>query len=103
MKVLQTSPFPLGYRASEAQYNESAVLFQHAMAGLAPPIPSASGDVPDHRTASPRAPFALECLEPSRNEGRLLTRMLISPVVWLAAGALWSVVVALMLRSASPH
>jgi hypothetical protein len=35
MKVLQTSPFPLGYRASDAQYNETAVRFQHAMAGLA--------------------------------------------------------------------
>ena len=40
MKVLQTSPFPLGYRASDAQYNESAVRFQHAMAGLAARNPS---------------------------------------------------------------
>jgi hypothetical protein len=39
MKVLQTSPFPLGYRAPNAQYNETAVRFQHAMAGLAARIP----------------------------------------------------------------
>jgi hypothetical protein len=35
MKVLQTSPFPLGYRASDAQYNETAERFQHASAGFA--------------------------------------------------------------------
>jgi hypothetical protein len=35
MKVLQTSPFPLGYRASDAQYSETAMWIQHAMAGLA--------------------------------------------------------------------
>ena len=33
MKVLQTSPFPLGYRASDAQYSETSERFQHAMAG----------------------------------------------------------------------
>jgi hypothetical protein len=32
MKVLQTSPFPLGYRASDAQYSETSQRFQHAMA-----------------------------------------------------------------------
>jgi len=31
---LQTSPFPLGYRASDAQYSETALPFQHASAGL---------------------------------------------------------------------
>jgi hypothetical protein len=30
MKVLQTSPFPLGYRASDAQYSERLAGFQHA-------------------------------------------------------------------------
>src|ERR1700728_4227003 len=30
MKVLQTSPFPLGYRASEGQYSETSARFQPA-------------------------------------------------------------------------
>src|ERR1700683_1143856 len=35
MKVLQTSPFPLGYRASEGQYSETSARFQPAR-GLSP-------------------------------------------------------------------
>jgi hypothetical protein len=48
MKVLQTSPFPLGYRASDAQYNETAARFQHAATRR-------------YCASSPRPPFALEC------------------------------------------